>query len=144
MWGFINALILFRRLGWASCDGKLNFNSVFCFVVCDYAGTYKYCYHGFYSSNCSIDLSLKFAKEKVLVHSALPMDCKEYKFNKSFDNVLWQERNYKVFVSCHFPKMSNLILCNNLYHWAFKFTFVFVVVRLSWVSPFKLIMVKLY
>ena len=89
---------------------------MFCFVVCNYAGTYKYCYHGFYSPNCSIDLSLKFAKEKVLVHRALPMDCKEYKFNKSFDNVWWQERNYKVFVSCHFPKMSNLILCNNLYH----------------------------
>ncbi|XP_067041821.1 uncharacterized protein [Acropora muricata] len=62
-------------------------------------GAYKYCYHGFYSPNCSIDLSLKFGKEKVLVHSALPMDCKEYKFNKSFENMLWQKRNYKVFVS---------------------------------------------
>ncbi|XP_074619882.1 uncharacterized protein LOC141878753 [Acropora palmata] len=75
---------------------KINVEAGRTFII---QGTYKYCYHGFYSPNCSIDLSLKFAKEKVLVHSALPMDCKEYKFNKSFDNVLWQERNYKVFVS---------------------------------------------
>ncbi|XP_067042179.1 uncharacterized protein [Acropora muricata] len=75
---------------------KINVEAGRTFII---QGTYKYCYHGFYSPNCSIDLSLKFAKEKVLVHRALPMDCKEYKFNKSFDNVLWQERNYKVFVS---------------------------------------------
>ncbi|XP_015764618.1 PREDICTED: uncharacterized protein LOC107343549 isoform X6 [Acropora digitifera] len=75
---------------------KINVEAGRTFII---QGTYKYCYHGFYSPNCSIDLSLKFAKEKVLVHRALPMDCKEYKFNKSFHNVLWQERNYKVFVS---------------------------------------------
>ncbi|XP_044177276.1 low-density lipoprotein receptor-like [Acropora millepora] len=27
------------------------------------------------------------------------MDCKEYKFNKRFENMLWRERNYKVYVS---------------------------------------------
>ncbi|XP_067041831.1 uncharacterized protein [Acropora muricata] len=75
---------------------KINVEEGRTFII---QGTYKYCYHGFYSPNCSIDLSLKFAKEKVLVHSALPMDCKEYKFNKSFENILWQKRNYKVYVS---------------------------------------------
>ncbi|KAK2549918.1 hypothetical protein P5673_029520 [Acropora cervicornis] len=62
-------------------------------------GAYKYCFHGFYSPNCSIHLSLKFGKEKVLVHSALAMDCKEYKFSKSFENMLWRKRNYKLYVS---------------------------------------------
>ena len=69
------------------------------------------------------------------------MDCKEYKFNKSFESMLWQERNYKVYVSCLFPKMFNWMP----YSW--KWTMVTLVTELlsplSWVSPFKLITVKL-
>ncbi|KAK2568092.1 Basement membrane-specific heparan sulfate proteoglycan core protein, partial [Acropora cervicornis] len=90
---------------------KINVEAGRTFII---QGTYKYCYHGFYSPNCFIDLSLKFAKEKVLVHSALPMDCKEYKFNKSFDNVLWQERNYKVFAELSFTSQTGngLLSCH--------------------------------
>jgi len=75
---------------------KINVEAGRTFII---QGTYKYCYHGFFTPNCSINLSLKFAKVKVLVHSTLPMDCKEYTFNKSFESMLWQERNYKVYVS---------------------------------------------
>ena len=56
------------------------------------------------------------------------MDCKEYTFNKSFESMLWQERNYKVYVSCLFPKMFNLDALftemnhSDLNHGAFKST----------------------
>jgi len=62
-------------------------------------GTYKYCYNGSYFPNCSIDLFLKFAEQSILVQKALAMDCREYNFNRSFNTMLWKERNYQVYVS---------------------------------------------
>ena len=75
-------------------------------------GTYKYCYRGSYSPNCPIDLSLRFAEQRVMVHSNLPMDCKEYKFNRVLETIL-PEGNYKVNVSyyCHYIWYSNKLSC---------------------------------
>ncbi|XP_015770385.1 PREDICTED: uncharacterized protein LOC107348826 [Acropora digitifera] len=84
-------------------------------------GTYKYCYHGSYFPNCSIDLFLKFAEQSILVQKALPMDCREYNFNTSLNTMflntmLWQERNYQVYVSytyvdteMHLPAVSKKV-----------------------------------
>ena len=62
-------------------------------------GTYKYCYNGSYLPNCSIDLFLNFAEQRILVQKGLPMDCREYSFNRSFNTMSLQERNYQVYVS---------------------------------------------
>lgn len=62
------------------------------------AATYKYCCRGSYCPGCPVHLYLKFAEQKVLVHTGLTLDCRERRFNSTFETTL-QDGTYKMNVS---------------------------------------------
>ena len=98
----------------------MRFNLVSSFIHLHFlfnTGTYKYCYRGSYSPNCPVDLSLRFAEQRVMVHSNLPMDCQEYKFNRVFETIL-PKGIYKVNVRyyCYYIWLEQIILPSPVAH----------------------------
>ena len=80
-------------LAFSDCFSLLNV--LFSLLI---TATYRYCCRGSYCPRCPVDLFIKFAEQKILVHRGLTLDCQEHKLNQSFETFL-QEGIYKINVS---------------------------------------------